>query len=690
MEAHKTNIYKFIKQTPKFIIPVYQRNYDWKKENCKQLFEDIERIAETGDIHFIGTICTQAAKRYQCVIIDGQQRITSTMLLLKAIYDNTDDKFAKKRIHNLLMNDDTDDAEERIRLKPIKRDEAIFHKLINMQEFNKEKFTDKELCSNIMINYLFFTKLFSETDKDAENIIAAIEGLELVELAVEKENPQVVFESLNSTGLDLTNADLIRNYLLMALEYNTQEELYTKYWLPIDNMFEQTTLEKFFVYYLIKKRKSDFITMGNKKQKITEKNLYNAFKKTYPNISLLKSKENVENCLSDILLHANMYYEFITQTYHTKNKIHKKFFNLFTQLSAHESAIFVMALYEQYLNKIITEDELIDAIDVIITYVIRTKVCGKAGMTAQTASLSIQRLEQVKSQQLFKDKIFDTLMLNKGSYAFPFDNEFKTNLINVDFYKIFRSSGCRYILEKIEKHKSKETVSIDDATIEHIIPQTLSEEWKNYLRKYNDLQNYETNLHTIGNLALTKYNSESSNKPFSEKKVIYDASNFIYTRNISNYDKFTSEEIKHRAEELSEIMLKIWDIPSKYDTNTPLTGDFSFNIDMSKLSYTKPKRVILFGDEYDVKSWREIWILLNKTLFDLNKQQYYNIINSLKLTIISNTKNQQIAQYEIESNKFLNVNLSSYDIVRLMNDIISEFDGINNTNFKNEVVFTTK
>ena len=695
MDAHKTDIYAFITHIPRFIIPVYQRNYDWKIENCRQLFLDIERIAQDArESHFIGTICTKSAVRHQCIIIDGQQRLTSLMLLAKAIYNNTQDKTLRRQANHLLFNE-KEDAEARMRLKPIKKDEKIFSKLVNQDEFDEEEFTEQEKLSNVYVNYQFFSEMMKKTENNFEDILDAIERLELIELEIEHENPQVIFESLNSTGLDLTNTDLLRNYLLMALDYDTQEKLYIKYWLEMEEMLGTDNMERFMMYYLIMKKKSNALTKDDKASRINTNNLYYAFKKEYSNISYLRKSTNVEDLLKDMHKYAKIYRDFTMQPRQTKDKTGKRLYELFSQLEEYDTAIFLMPLYEKCKNNEISIDDFNKAVDIIISYTFRSKVCKKYGMTTQVAALSLQRYDTLEhSQKTMEEKIYEILLMNKGSYSFPKDSEFRKELIHADIYKSLRSLGCRYLLGKIERHITKESVDVWDASIEHVIPQTLSNEWKAYLANEEDLPNYELYVHTLGNITLTKYNSELSNDCFAEKKKIYKDSNFIYTKQIADYDKFTSKQIYHRAEKLSNIALNIWALPEKYNKMSGYSVGTVYNLDsdINCFGGMRPDIVGICGEEFKVADWKEFWIKFNEVMYNIDKSLYMKMSQMDDATwapLTSNVRDYRF-NHDLENGIWLNTVIVPYSILNSLSEMINYIDKIKNTNYRDEIWITVR
>ena len=282
------------------IIPLYQRNYSWKADNCKQLFFDVENIARTGNPHFIGTIVSQeimgnVGTYREFVIIDGQQRITSVILFVKALYDLSDDTNLKKCMQSaFLKNEEENTIKHRLRLIPIKYDYEIFNKLI-VNEFNENVFSNEEKSTTVYKNYLLFKEEIVKSVFNVQQLYYAICKLDIVGIALTTENPQIIFESLNSTGLDLTNTDLLRNYLLMPLDYEAQSFLYNNYWLEIEKSIHPDNVEIFVLQYMIVKRKSNAIMQNKKKAQLNTNNLYNVFKQYYQ----IKDggKEAVEECL---------------------------------------------------------------------------------------------------------------------------------------------------------------------------------------------------------------------------------------------------------------------------------------------------------------------------------------------------------------------------------------------------------
>lgn len=639
MDVKKTNIKRFITSSDiVFVIPVYQRNYDWKKENCVQLFNDIKNLICNDKTHFIGTICYKMDGRYKSVIIDGQQRITTIMLLLKALYDSCNDEKLKKKINEQFLTNPYSDGDLKLKLKPIKKDEATYKALLD----NDLALVDKN--SNIYTNYLLFKDLLKDLIKkyNPDEIEDAIERLEVVEISLTDENPQIIFESLNSTGLGLTNTDLLRNYLLMSLDYPTQERLYLSYWLKIEELLGSDKMENFMVDYLIFQRRTNSISENGKSARISSKNLYTSFKKQFPNITGTDSHIAIENCFIDLYKFAKIYKHFIYSektTFSSLSKIDKKLYELFYLLNESAASILLMCLFDKFQSGIINEETLEKLIDICITMAFRSKVCGTYGLSsAQFAALAIQKI--YSNPLFFNENIFDNFWIvlssGNGKYSFPTDNEFKFSLTTSNLYQSLRSNITKYLLYKLEKQQphSKELPEYGNATVEHIMPQTLSDKWIKYIKDNGQIDTYEKYLHTLGNLALTNYNSELGNKMFEEKKAEYKRSNYSLTESVSKYDIWNNEAIEDRSKRLSAIALKVWPASQLVQKNIAEIGTtYDLQSDFESFTKTKPSKCCVLGLEKNITNWTDFLELACLKFYEFDNENFKKLIDSEDTTI---------------------------------------------------------
>ena len=335
MRAHDSFLSKLLKLGETvFYIPVFQRNYDWDTDNCQQLFSDLETIALTGREHFIGNIvyiATGTATEQNYNIIDGQQRITSVMLFMKALHDLSSDPKLQKTIRNGYLLNTDDEDEVKVKLKQVESDNAIFEKLILHKTFHEEDYTEKEKESNIYKNYQFFKERISESTVEIPDLYNAVAMLEIIDVLLTTEDPQEVFESMNSTGKSLTNTDLLRNYLLMALPHKTQEKLYSKYWAKIQENVGTNSMEQYMVHYLIMKRKSDSVNLRKRSAKINKNNLYDCYKLYFTSDD--KKDNGTEKLLSDMYRYSSVYRRIVNNQ-NISSELDKAIYELIYELNA--------------------------------------------------------------------------------------------------------------------------------------------------------------------------------------------------------------------------------------------------------------------------------------------------------------------------------------------------------------------
>ena len=712
MEVIKDSLDKFIAGKKSFTIPVYQRKYDWKQEHCRQLFDDIEKIISTGQSHFFGTFVYQrqsiigSSNFDEYIIIDGQQRITSVILLAKALHEILNDDDKEEIFSTFIKHTTGKGMKNKCKLKPTEYDLPIFEKFMNYDFFDENNF-DKNTEKNSMLyqNYVFFRKRIAETDCNAEEIYKAIQKLNIVGINVEiGENPQEIFESINSTGLELSQSDLVRNYLLMALDYDCQENLYKKYWLQMELLLHSTeNFETFMLQYLITKRRSDSLLHNDKKKRLSKKNLYYSFKKYFEeNYNGIDKAEEVEKYLKDMYRYAKFYNKFLftpNDNFDQLDTLGKKFYELTFLLDSTNAPIILMYLYDKYEQNFFDEQTFINCVDAMISLTFRAKLCNCNGISTQFAGNVILRLEQ--SRNLNIGTFWDTITFGKGAYAFPNDERFREKLIDSDLQAVLKVEGCRYLLYSLERKTSnaKELpkYSGETASIEHIMPRTLNEQWKNYLTSKNDLQSHEHWLNTLGNLTLTGYNPELSNSDFKKKKIIYAKSNFFYTKELVNYFDWTSIQIQVRAKKLANAALKVWTLPEKYNIITADVGNvFTLDSDSGIFTGTKPSIVSISNVETELKNWSDFLREVMKTLYTLDKEifkkaiQKDNVPRSNKL--FSNESEKLWSPLKIEEDYYIanKFDFNTETAFKVAKTLVENFDSIGDTNFKEDIWFTLK
>ena len=695
MDVKKLWLNEFIGDKRSFIIPVYQRNYDWRTANCEQLFNDIVGTIKSGKPHFIGTfvhIEKPSADIYrELVIIDGQQRLTSVILLAKALYEATDDTKLKTEIRATFIKHAFGDKADECKLYPKEYDLKTFKLLMSDDGFDENNFPDAEKNSPMYLNYQFFRRKIALSTCTPKELFHAVGKLNIVSIMLEQENPQEIFESLNSTGLDLTQADLIRNFLLMPLPYDQQEKLYSDYWSKLEKLLRPSdNVENFLEQYLITKLKS----RDAYSTKISSTNLYVVFKRYFAN----KCADS-ESCLRDIFRYAKYFHRALFDDdtkFENLSALRKKFYELCCLLEADNAPIILMYLLDRYdTKKDFDEATFINFVDALISLTVRSKVCGNRGINAQFAGNVIARLD--KEPTLDTNVFWQAITFGKGRQAFPNDKDFQAALPTRKIYQAGKSGFCKYVLYSLERtgHKEEELPPFSGATIEHILPQNPNDVWKKYLAAHNDASAHEIWLHTLGNLTLTAYNGELGNKEFDEKKKIYKESNYHGTRALADYSDWTSAQIQLRAKKLATKALNVWTVPAEFNNILPsIEENFDLDSDFTLLTGKKPAIISIAGSEKEISKWTALVCEIIRHLREFDKDifqravQLENVPRRDKLFSAESTKLNQSIQ--IDENLFMESKFDTKTYLKIVKVIVENFDRLGNTGIKNDIYFTLR
>lgn len=559
MKAVETKLLKFLQKTEQFIIPLYQRQYKWTLKQCTQLWEDIVRVAGNDKIptHFIGSIMYIDMGIYQVstvpelFVIDGQQRLTTISLLLAALRkkiptSRTDSEVTGNKIENYYLFNSQEFGEKKYKLILTDHDKETFISLLENPDHPKED------SNKLIKNYKFFEDKIKDANIDPIKIYKGINKISIVDVSLDinYDNPQLIFESMNSTGLDLTQADLIRNYILMDLEPKAQTDLYINYWHKIEESFANEKSSDKFDQFL-----RDYLTVNSETVEIPNiDEVYSSFKKFKS-----KSNKDIKELVSDIYKYSKY---FVKLAFNKEND--KEINSIISDINTLRVDVvypFLLKVYDDYETKnLLKKDEFIELLKLIESYVFRRSICGVPtnSMNKTFAGLS-KDINKTKYLESFK-----AVLIIKDSYRrFPKNEEFLNQFVIKDMYN-FRNRN--YLLKKLENYNRKERVIVEEYTIEHIMPQNfnLPEEWKVELgEKYQEVQ--KTYLHTIGNLTLTGYNSEYSDRLFKEKRDMKDGfknSPIRLNRSLATLEKWNEKEIKKRAEEIAKSAIEVWIYPS--------------------------------------------------------------------------------------------------------------------------------
>ena len=542
----------------RFIIPVYQRNYDWKTENCKQLYDDLVKAVKANrKSHFFGSIVSvynPSGHNMEYLVIDGQQRLTTVSLLFLAMYNlmskgiiEPSNPYLGKQIYEDFLVDKYQPKETRIKLKPVKNDQTAFGKL-----FDDEN--DYIIGSNLTANYNYFYERIQKREITIDQLFDAIFKLEIINIELNNEDdPQLIFESLNSTGLDLSEGDKIRNFILMGLPANLQDEYYEKYW----NKIEECT--KYDVSSYIR----DYLSV--KQQAIpSQKRIYANFKDF-----LEFSNIQTEDLLEEILAYANRYKVLLNGETNSKS-LNACIYRL-NRLESTVTRPFFLEVLRMYDENKLDISQVTEIFLTTENYLFRRTICDLPTNALNKIFLMLHR-EIVRydgSEDNYVEKFKYALLSKKERARFPRNEEFSTAFTERQIY-LMNSKNKIYILERLENFGTAEDKDVyrhcDEGiySIEHIMPQHLTPTWVCDLGEDYE-QIHELWLHRIANLTLTAYNSKYSNSSFAEKKSMengFDDSGIRMNTYISKKDKWTLAELEERNDYLIGRSLVIWEIPS--------------------------------------------------------------------------------------------------------------------------------
>lgn len=616
MDARKGNIFEILNGNKQFIIPVYQRFYSWDIDQCKQLWNDIVEMQKKGKVgHFVGSIVNIAEQTMptgvqKFMIIDGQQRMTTLTLLLLALRD-----YAKKnptgttinagRINNMLLKNEYESGDERYKLLLTETDRDILMRLV------EEKPILEGTKSRLIDNYKFFVDRVANKETQPAEIYESIGKLQIVNITLDRsiDDAQAIFESLNSTGKELSESDLIRNYMLMELEPSEQNYVYEHLWRPIEQLFDYETqgsvMDAFFRHYLTMK-----LTRIPKQGRI-----YEEFKLYHVNCEF----GTIPELCQDLLEYAK-YYTDIVYKKSSDSELRMLYEDIST-LKMEVSYPFLLKIHHDCSEKMITEEDLKEILKLCISYILRRSICeiptNSHNKTFATLKNNIRSNDYLNSVKAF-------FILQDSYKEFPDNDKFENAFVNRDIYNMRIRN---YILSRLENFENKAPIVIENFTIEHIMPQNkhLSSEWQGSLG--DGWQNVQKKyLHTIGNLTLTAYNSEMSDKSFMEKMNMsggFKESALRLNKYVVLQNEWNEQCIQERAHDLAEKAKLIWASPS-------LTAE---ELALYRVDEKKTKEYSL--ESYDINtSTKILYEALDKRIMNLSstvKKEYKKLYVAYKL-----------------------------------------------------------
>lgn len=629
-----------------FIIPPFQRNYDWSKEQCDELFEDIIKAYKTDKTHYLGNIVYYMGKNSgasfnELILVDGQQRITTILLLLCAIRD-----YYKKedlRINSRYLINDTDIEKFRIKLKQTSYDYDAFAAVIdgrNLQEADQQ--------SNVIKNYKRFIELLKECDIEPKDIYDTIQKLEVVDVNLEISDDlgkvQTVFEKINSTGKKLQPSDLIRNYLLLAPTSTQQEELYNNYWTKLEKQLGNDNISKFAKYYLITKLYED----------VQNDNIYKSFKEYFDT----NNSPHVE-ILNDMLKYSEFYSWIINENCpNEKLNITIEILNL---LKTDDLYPLYFILFEKLYSTNV--EELKRIMDLLSDFMLRYRIVSPSGGGGALRSSIYGLIEKIVGEIIelnYNSILFELSNSPTPASRFPSNEEFKAQLKNSVYIAYARA--LLYKMELIERDNIP--VKLSKITIEHLMPQTRTKWWIDYLGGPDETDRiYNTYLNCIGNLAPISgsYNSKNSNKPWNDKQENLKNVQFVITSSVANNDSWKEEDIIKRNEEISErACLEITgplkrerEYESRESSADFEAGIYSLSDIVTPMSGTTLENLIYDGKEYTITKWFELLPLVCEILYDIDP----SIINT---ATIDNTIHKATSKQRYNEKDPILSNVSTY------------------------------
>ena len=625
MKGSECKFVKYMEGADKrFVIPVYQRNYDWRIENCKQLYDDLVKIINAKrKSHFFGSLVSvynPDGHNEEFLIIDGQQRLTTVSLLFLAMYNLIDKGIIKsetanlkQRIYEEYLVDKWKPEDTRIKLKPVKNDQAAFGKLFDdPAEHIRE--------SNLTVNYDYFYDRIQKQEITIDQLYDAICSLEIINIRLDiDDNPQLIFESLNSTGLDLSEGDKIRNFILMGLPSKEQEDYYDKYWHKIE------VCTKYDVSAFIR----DYLSI--KQQAIPQqKKIYINFK-DYVELT----KIDTEPLLSEMLAYAKRY-----QILLDGNSGNSALDACILRLNRLETTVtrpFFLEVLRLYNESKVTLTQVTDIFLTTENYLFRRTICDLPTNALNKIFLLLHReiIRYDATDDNYVDKLKYALMSKKERARFPDDDEFAQAFVDRQIY-LMNGKNKIYILERLENYGTNEDKDVyrhcDDGTysIEHIMPQHLTPVWQKELGE-DYARIHEEWLHRIANLTLTAYNSKYSNSSFTEKKTMENGfadSGIRMNTWIAKKDKWTLSEIEERSSYLQRRALAVWASPkTEYKPEEKQLDSYTLE-DEGELTGRQIAKFSFKNTEQPVNSWVEMFQKVIQILYSEEK----SIITKLALS----------------------------------------------------------
>jgi len=661
MKASETEFKKIIEGTTQFFVPHYQRAYSWHQKQWLQLWDDVVGLAADRSngapeaakpTHFIGSMVTipgvsvpQGVAKY--VLIDGQQRLTTLMLLLAALRDlarELGDARRAEMVHNLYLTNQYQEKLEHYKLLPTKADDPNSSDQQAFIRILSPEVGPRVPEHRATAAYEFFAKRIRLPTAPRPDVLidTITTGLMIVSIVLDRDdNPYTIFESLNAKGQPLSQADLIRNYFFMRIHQDEHERAHTQFWQPMERMLADTDMTEFFRQYLM--RDGTLVKIDA---------VYIELKRSTDRRSSLSPMGQLQE--------LHQYAEFfgrITHPVREPNPLVRRALTNLRRLNLGITASFLLNLYHDYASQQISPEVMAQALSTVENFLLRRFVCGVPTNVLNKIFPALYK--QTCTGGKFSLELLKAYLAERG---YPTDDDFKIRLADARMYGGGdRRDKTKFILDRIEQSFGhKEAVSTDPLTIEHVMPQTLSPQWREALGADIDEQ-FETYLHQLGNLTLTGYNAELSNDPYPAKRHRLLQSHIELNRYFQGIEAWNFETIEARSLALAQQALSIWPSfrPQKEGPARPhgmVTG-------------TKPSIVYIGDENHEVKDWSDVLEFVMTYLSESHSEQFPALQEDFPKQIAGRA-NQLRTPRQLTNGYFYETNMSANRIFRLCEQLL--------------------
>lgn len=693
MKGSEEYLYSFMEgRRKRFVIPVYQRNYNWKNEQCKQLFDDlVELNYNHKNSHFFGSVVSVNENSKEYTIIDGQQRLTTVSLIMiamiKAVENGIFTSEADKKIAADIKQDyivaDDDDV-NKLRLRPYNDDKDAFSRIVFDTE---DKYNEK---SNVTVNFrYFYNRIVEKKELSLTELRDAIEKLQIISIELKPDqgdDPQLIFESLNSTGLALEESDKIRNFILMGLKPEKQERLYKNYWYQIER-FSKERLEEFIFNYLL-------ICSG---QKVKMSDIYKDFK------AFAKEKD-AEVLLSEMKHYAELYANLRNHELGDAeaNRIKERI----DRLGLTVADPFFISYLDMYIDEHLPAEELRKTLLLLESYMFRRIVCGAPSNALRNMFATLhRRVLRLKNSSTSSYYSVLTYLLENMQTRFPDNTEFAEKFGEKDMYHQ-RSNIRSYVLDRLERKDNAETINVYNRlegvnrqpsekpfSVEHIMPQKLTEAWIAELDVDQEtaIETHKKWVHTIANLTVTAYNSELSNAPFEKKKEkVFNEGGIQLNEFIRQQPKWNEEKLKERRDLLVADALNLWDYPATdYVPKEPLDQQVLLDEEDYDFKGKKLRRVMLRGMEYNPQNgdWSKAMLWVYQKLYERDTQPLFDLVADPKEFYF--VKDQDDSNTKIAEGVYVYLNNDTNTKIRVLRRVAEKYS-LNEGDTNDDIVFVMK